>query len=135
MDSRCQRLGLGLPLWLGLALLSARPATGQDPGPNDAPSGTLAFFSPDTAACPTGWRVATEAAGRLIVGVTVGDSVGRLVGTALSNEQDRTHFHPYTTMVTLPSRNIAAADGSNDQGAAAMTYQDAGSTGASPSGL
>jgi hypothetical protein len=113
----------------------ARRAAGEGPGPADAPTGALAFFAPDLTTCPAGWRPATEASGRLVVGVSSGDSVGKLVGTQLASEEDRTHAHAFVTTVTLPYKSISALDGSNQQGAAARTYMDSGMSDAAASGL
>lgn len=114
---------------------SPRSAIGEDLGPSDVPVGTMAFFSPDTATCPPGYRAATEASGRLIVGVNSGDSVGKLVGMPLASEEDRTHQHAFTATVTLPYKSIAALDGTNNQGAAAKTYMDSGMSAGAASGL
>ncbi len=95
----------------------------------------MAFFAREDGACPDGWRVATEAAGRLPVGVADSISVGRIVGTALSNQEDRMHMHGFSAQVDLPYKSISAADGSNEQGAAAQQYTDSGVTQPAPSGL
>jgi hypothetical protein len=118
----------------GLALRS-RPAAGMDDAALSVPAGTVAFFSGVGGSCPQGWRVATEAAGRLVIGVNAQDSVGTLVGTPLGNEEDRTHSHAFAATVDLPYKSISAADGSNNQGAAAGTYQDSGMTQPASSGL
>lgn len=126
---------LALPACLlGLAL-RARPAAGRDPGPTDVPSGTVAFFSRSDGTCPQGYRTATEVSGRLVVGVTVGDSVGKLVGVPLTNQEDRTHVHPFTVAVDLPYKALAALDGGNRQGAAAQKYTSSGNSEPVASGL
>mgnify|MGYP000420334557 CR=1 FL=1 len=132
----------GWPL-LGAGLLaiffSARTAAGGDPGheqgDSDVPSGTVAFFVGDAQSCPPGWRAATEAQGRLVVGVTTGDTVGKQVGSELQNEEDRTHSHPFTATVELPYKPLASLNGSNNQGAAAGKYTSSGVSEAVPSGL
>jgi hypothetical protein len=131
--------------WIGLlALLSGmaalgtlrlRPAAAEDPGPVDVPAGAVAFFAPETRTCPQGWRPATEASGRLLVGVAHGDFVGKLVGQPLASQEDRTHSHPFSLAIELPYKSISAADGGNRQGAAAKKYQDSGMSGPAPSGL
>jgi hypothetical protein len=118
----------------GALALRLPPAAGDD-GAVDAPSGTVAFFSGVAGVCPQGWRVATEAAGRLLIGVQAADSVGKFVGTPLTNEEDRTHAHSFLATVALPYKSISAADGSNDQGAAAQTYTDSGMTQPASTGL
>lgn len=137
MDVRIRKRWLWLwgPVCLGALSLPARPAVGEDAGPADAPSGTVAFFSREDATCPTGWRVATEASGRLLVGVTSGDSVGKLVGTALTNQEDRTHVHAFTATADLPYKSLSALDGGNGQGAKAQKYMDGGDSDPAPTGL
>jgi|SRR5579883_238565 len=115
---RFPAIARGLALAALAALLPA-PAAG-DSGGDGLPAGMVAFV--DGGGCPTGWSVAGYASGRLVVGVTFGDQVGVTIGTPLADQEDRTHAHGYTAMVDLPYKSISAADGSNDQGAAAMTY-------------
>lgn len=121
----------------GLAALALpfQAARGQDDRVSDVPSGTVAFFARSDASCPAGYRPASEASGRLIVGVTGGDAVGKLVGKPLGNQEDRTHVHPFNTSITLPYKSISAADGGNNQGASAKTYADIGTSNPAPSGL
>jgi hypothetical protein len=121
---------------VGLVLASfggVRRAAG-DPLPDDgAPSGTVAFFP--GGACPAGWVPSPLAEGRLVVGVVDSATVGLKVGAPLADREDRTHQHTYTGTVDLPDKAIAAADGSNQQGAAAQTYTVMGTTTAQTSGL
>lgn len=128
--------------WLGRWVLPAlvagflaKPAAAEDPGPVDVPAGAVVFFGPETKSCPQGFRPATEASGRLVVGVTHGDFVGKLVGEPLLSQEDRTHVHPFTVSVELPYKSISAADGGNRQGAAAKKYPDSGMSKTAPSGL
>lgn len=134
---RWPRLSLGLGLTLGLAVLAlrAQPAAGLSDAADEAPTGMVAFFDRTDGLCPEGWRVATEAAGRIPVGVNAGDFVGKLVGTALTNQEDRTHFHAYTASVELPYKSITAANGGNGQGAASQEYKVNGNSQAVTSGL
>ena len=134
-------------IWLlgpvcGAALaISLRPAAAEDPRPPswptdlDVPTGAVAFFAPEVRTCPAGWRAASETSGRLIVGVTHGDFVGKLVGQPLASQEDRTHTHAVAATVELPYKSISAADGGNRQGAKAQKYQDSGVSEASASGL
>lgn len=115
-----------------LALLG-RPAAGQDERADDVPSGTVAFFEKES--CPSGWRAATEAAGRLIIGVTFGDTVGKFIGLPLSNEENRTHVHTFGAEVELSYKSISALDGGNNQGAAAKKYTSSGTSQPASSGL
>jgi hypothetical protein len=73
--------------------------------------------------------------GRLVVGVSDVGRAGVIVGDPLTDREDRTHKHTYTGMVQLSSKGLAAADGSNQNGAAAQSYTISGATDAAPSGL
>lgn len=110
-------------------------ARGEDDRISDVPPGAVAFFARQEGSCPAGFRPAQETSGRLIVGVAGGDAVGKLVGTPLENQEDRTHVHAFSTTIELPYKSISAANGGNDQGAAAKKYMDSGSSEPSPSGL
>jgi len=124
---------LGLGAGIGLSL-SGR-AEGGPMGASDdgAPSGAIAFFT--GGACPAGWITATAVQGRLVVAVADGGNAGVQVGTPLADQEDRQHQHTYTGTVTLPSKDIAGADGSNDQGAAAQATMVTGTTGMATSSL
>ena len=61
--------------------------------------------------------------------------VGKLIGTALTNQEDRTHIHSFQTSADLPYKSISAANGGNGQGASAARYTDSGNTEPAPSGL
>ena len=117
--------GLGAGIWLAVA--GSAPGTAQGgPGDDGVPSGTIAFFA--GGACPAGWTTAAAVQGRLVVGVADGSKGGVTVGTPLGDQEDRQHQHAYTGTVQISSQNIAAADGSNNQGAAAQAYTVAGNT-------
>ena len=125
-----------LTLGVGLWMVGAGKASGEPPaGPPDdgVPAGTLAFFA--GGACPEGWKVADEAQGRLIVGVTDGDHAAVTVGEPLGDQEERKHLHPYKSQVTLTDKAIAAADGANGSGAAAKSYDLTGSTTKEATGL
>lgn len=124
---------LGL-LALGLAV-RPQPATAGDADTADVPPGIVAFFGQADSRCPAGFRVPQEASGRLLVGVTAADAVGKSVGKPLADQEDRTHVHAFTTRAELPYKSISAADGPNSQGAAAKTYSDSSATAPAPSGL
>lgn len=63
------------------------------------PSGMVAFFM--LSQCPTGWATATEAQGRLLLGVTNGNNIKVAVGTPLANATAPTHQHAYQTSVSV----------------------------------
>ena len=119
---------------LGAWALSPSSAQGGGPSDDGVPLGTVAFFGAGTA-CPTGWLPADMVAGRMVVGATEGAAVGRTVGTPLGDREDRTHTHDLAGTLMVPSRSIAAADGSNRQGAAAGAQRVTGSAAAASSGL
>ena len=99
----------------------------------EAPRGMVAFFDGN---CPPGWAVATVVAGRLLVGTDRADTVGRVVGEPLAAEEDRAHDHGLSAAtISLPSKAIAAADGGNNNGAAAGAQPLIGTVEAAPSGL
>ena len=113
-------------------LAIAGPAQGG-PADDGVPAGVIAFFT--GGACPEGWQVATTVQGRLVVGVTDGTKGSVTVGAPLGDQEDRTHQHTYTATVALASDNVAAADGSNDNGASAQTYTVTGATDMATSSL
>lgn len=126
--------GLGLAvLGVGAWLLFAGRAQGGPIDDDGAPPGTIAFVR--GGACPAGWTTAPSVQGRLVVAVADGTKAGVQVGVPLADQEDRQHQHTYTGMVTLGSKNIAAADGPNNNGAAAQAYTVTGTTGKAASGL
>jgi hypothetical protein len=139
--SRMKRTRVGRSTWGRLAVLSlasglwltgARPAAGDPPGDDGAPTGVVAFFA--GGACPKGWTVAGNVQGRLVVGVTDGAGAGVQVGAPLGDREDRLHKHTYEGTVALPYKSISGADGSTN-GAAAMTYPVSGTAVGATSGL
>jgi hypothetical protein len=97
------------------------------------PPGMVAFFMTQT--CPTGWAVPASVQGRLIVGVNDASNVGLTVGTAMASQTAPAHQHAYSTTVTLNSKNIALANGDNEQGAKKGDYKVGGTTESSTSNL
>jgi hypothetical protein len=94
---------------------------------DDSPAGMVAFFT--GTSCPNGWTAASYASGRLVVAVTEGDEVGNTVGTPLSDREDRTHDHGYSTTIDLEHKSISAASGCcNDQGAKDTDSNEASGT-------
>lgn len=128
---------LAVPVLLAGLAVGIQTAKGDDPtgGLDDAPRGMLAFVAPDVTACPQGWRPAQETSGRLVVGVTDSDAVGKLIGTALTTQEDRTHSHSFQVTADLPYKSISAANGGNGQGARAGKYPDDGQSEPAATGL
>src|SRR5689334_18900496 len=96
------RMPVGIPvLFFGafsillVSTFATRTAAGRDDQTEDVPAGTVAFFLRPDGSCPSGFRKATEASGRMLVGVLAGDAVGKQVGMPLSNQEDRTHAHSF----------------------------------------
>ncbi len=119
---------------LGVLGAEMRHAQGGDPGDDGVPPGVVAFFG-NGGACPVGWDPADSVAGRVVVAVTEGSSVGRSVGAPLRDREDRTHAHAVSATITVPSRSIAGADGTNNQGGAAGDHRVTGTASAGASGL
>jgi hypothetical protein len=114
-------------------LLDGGPAQGGPPADDGVPSGTVAFFS--GGKCPAGWASADDLRGRLVVAVTDGTTAGVTVGVPLGDREDRSHAHTWEAMVSTQPKALAAADGSNDSGAAAQTYAVMGATDPGTTGL
>ena len=112
------RIGRRLAAPVFLLLGIAAPTAAQTP--DTTPSGMVAFFMSSGAGCPAGWSLATNAQGRLLVGVATG--VGTVVDSPMADQTAPTHDHGYYPSVTLPSRNIAATHCCNNQGAHSGTY-------------
>jgi len=66
------------------------------------------------------------AKGQLVVAVTNPAAIGVSVGVPLGDKEARTHNHTIKGQVTLTSKSISAADGSNQQGACHDTYSVTG---------
>ena len=101
--------------------------------PDTAPPGIVLFAADDT--CPIGWSPLPGARGRIIVGAATGGDVGVVVGNPLSDREDRVHRHNVTLALTLTQRNIAAANGPNNDGAAPGRHDATLTTGPATSGL
>ncbi|MBL8682231.1 MAG: hypothetical protein JNK05_23895 [Myxococcales bacterium] len=134
LSKRLAPLALVVLVGAGMSLVRARSATAQEAPDDGVPRGALAYFATGTA-CPMGWAPATTVQGRFVVGVTESAGVGRTVGNALMDRENRAHTHTFNTTVNLPARAIAAGDGSNNQGARSGMYTVMGTTTAASSGL
>lgn len=68
------------------------------------PTGLIAHFNSST--CPTGWTVVANLRGAGIVGLPAGGTLATLVGTALTNLENRaTGIHNHTASSTAPTIN------------------------------
>jgi hypothetical protein len=124
-------------LWLVLAPRATAGAPDVGPDDDGVPSGTVAFFSFDDTGgnCPAGWAPATQVQGRMIVGVNEPDQVGTLVGTPLTDQEDRTHIHAYASVLQLPNRQVPAGTGGSGPGARNGDHPFSGETENASSGL
>ncbi len=98
-----------------LQCMLAEPVV-PSPVADTAPPGIVLFASDDT--CPVGWSPLDIARGRLIVAAATGGDVGVTVGNPLGDREDRSHRHNVRLQLTLAQKNIAAANGPNQDGAA-----------------
>ena len=103
--------------------------------PSKALPSKMIFFVEGTD-CPSGSTPAKDAAGRmLLVSTNVGD-VGKTFGTALKDQENRTHTHAGSMTVDLPSHHIAAASSCcNDQATTKGKHSKDITSGASTSQL
>ena len=94
----------------------------------------VAFFDA-ASGCPDGWMAATEASGRFLVATNDTNAIGQRVGTPLGDQEDRTHVHSFSATAMLDTRNLAAADGDNDQAAQPGGVAADGTTAPATTGL
>lgn len=86
----CKKLKAFLVSALAGLLLTSLLA--QQPLDVQLPSGSILYF--DLAACPSGWTEYTAGRGAYLTGLVSGGTKATLVGTVLTNQEDRTHTHP-----------------------------------------
>ena len=67
----------------------------------EVPQGAVMTFN--LASCPSGWSEVTDAQGRALVGLPSGGTLGGIVGTDLTNLEDRTHYHYVNTPSAISS--------------------------------
>jgi hypothetical protein len=114
-------------------ILFARPSA-STPADDGVPGGTIAFFASGSG-CPDGWQPASSASGRLLVAANDGNVVGQRVGEPLGDQEDRTHSHTYVAKAMIPTRNIVAVNGGNNQAAQPGTLEVEGAAASSSSEL
>jgi hypothetical protein len=100
---------------------AAGSARAQVDGPDQTPSGMVAFFMMAGTTCPSGWTAPPEGQGRLILGVTDPARVGQQVGSPLADQTPPAHSHSFQTMISLGVYNVALAGGPNSDAAGAQT--------------
>ncbi len=95
-----------------------------------SPTGMVAFFPQN--ACPDGWEPATYAQGRLLLGVTdlTTYTLGKQVGTALTDLIAPSHDHSFAATLTLSEHKLKYGDcgGSTKGGAKKGDYTVNGPT-------
>ncbi|CUE64777.1 Hypothetical protein, putative [Bodo saltans] len=96
------------------------------------PHGFSAFFDAD--ACPSGWGELNAAQGRLIVSVTSPSVTGVTVNQPLLDQEDRSHAHGFSAVVSVPQKDIAAIGCCNNEGAHHGQYSINNNTASSTSG-
>ncbi|MGH7003902.1 MAG: hypothetical protein ACREIP_08145 [Alphaproteobacteria bacterium] len=133
-EIRMARFGVSLAGAIALALPTAAQA---DDG---APAGMVAYFTQaaeahGNARCPSGWEEATQAQGRLILGVSDPSRSGLETGNALSNGEVPTHVHGYNGTATVPGLEddgsavyLDTVDGNNQQLTGTDDYPISGTT-------
>ncbi len=124
-----RRVGLSAAFFLGSLVFGPSLVAAE------VPTGLVAFF--DATACPSGWKIASYASGRLIVAVSDGDAVGKtVVEEPLGNIENRTHQHAYSGEIKIGSRSITAVNGCcNDRVTGSGDHGYSGFTEPAASGL
>jgi hypothetical protein len=93
-------------------------------GGGAVPANMVAYTS--AGAAPSGYSEVTGARGRVIVGLPSGGTNAGTVGTALTNLQDKTHTHTYSTVIAHTHTQIGFTSGT---GAEAIVNVDASASG------
>jgi len=119
--------GVSMVQLLILMMASGTPLVLHAADTDSLPKGAVAFF--DRAACPDGWVVFDDAAGRFVIGITAdgGATNGLTVGTALTSGQVPAHNHPFSAGFDTKKTNFALLGGSRDL-AKKKTYSFSGET-------
>ena len=109
-------------------------------GPALAVDGTpdhmVAFFMSDpyrtnitSSGCPSGWKAADYAKGRLLLATTNPERIGKTFGAPLDAKGPRVHYHDFNVSANLEFEPIVAASGGgNWMGSPAGTVQATGRT-------
>ncbi|HEY0232143.1 MAG TPA: hypothetical protein VGC55_12895 [Dokdonella sp.] len=112
------------------ACACAVPAAAAD----GTPAGMVTFFN--ATRCPDGWTAVAAGQGRLLMVTTDAKLVGKAVGTALADHEDREHSHAYSFEVKLDSKHVSALDWAGNHGAArSKSYTVSGQSSGSTSNL
>jgi len=96
---------------------------------DSVPFGTIAFFEPSMAACPSNWLPLEEANGRFLLPGFAEDGVLPSVAKPLESGEDRHHQHIFLTNITTTDVSYDGVDGCcNNNPAAADDYPIGGTT-------
>jgi hypothetical protein len=114
---------------IALGALGASPAVVVAQSSQAVPKGTVAFFSSAGGqGCPSGWKEAQYAAGRLILATTNGSKIQISSGAALGDQQVPTHTHTYSGNASVDYKSTASAGGSDKGVGAAGSYGTSGTS-------
>lgn len=98
------------------------------------PKSSVAFFN--LKECPSGWQPFAQADGRLVASLMPGGNNGSIVGRALSDKENRTHNHTFSTTIKTDSTNYVLISGCcNKNTSESGKYPVSGTTDNASSGL
>lgn len=121
-------------LWLLVIVMGMPPWVAAQGSGQPLPQGMVAFFSsPGITQCPSGWKEAQYAAGRLILATSTGTQAS--VGTALGDQQPPTHTHLFNGSANVDYKNTSSSNGSDKGVGAAGTYATTGTSEAASIGF
>lgn len=83
---------------------------------------------PGQTECPTNWREAAYAQGRLILGTTDGSKIQKLAGTPASDAQAPQHAHAFTVTGTIAATSNSSIPGGSTPRAAGGEVNSSGTT-------
>jgi len=111
------------------AALGAMPGSLWGQSAQPLPKGTVAFFSSAGGqGCPSGWKEAQYAAGRLILATSDGSKIQISSGAALGDQQTPTHTHPYNGSASVGYNSTSSAGGSDKGVGSAGSYSTSGTS-------
>ncbi|MGA0609257.1 hypothetical protein [Caldimonas sp. KR1-144] len=109
------------------SLAVAGPLAAQPAAP--VPQGMVSFFAtPGGQACPSGWKEAGYAAGRLILAAKDGSRNGSSQGEPMADQQPPLHVHAYSGNASVASKGTVTAGGSDKGVGAAGSYATSGTS-------
>jgi len=112
--------------------LATAPAAAQEATPGVYPDGMVAFVVSESGACPSGWKPAAYAAGRMILSVTQAEDAMKSYADPISDHTAPGHDHQFEVEVILENRKSLSANGGVGAGAAGTWTSSGTSTDATP---